>query len=96
MHVYIACFDISDDTLRRRVSRRLEHFGLRIQRSVFEISVRSNDQLKCLQEELAQWLTDEANDEDDLRFYPLCRSCRQQACNHEGERVAQFPAAVVL
>ncbi len=87
------CFDITDDRLRRRVSRRLEHFGPRVQRSVFEIAVNSKEELTALKSELREWMDDE---EDDLRFYPLCKGCRKKACDVHGQRVAEFPAAVVV
>jgi CRISPR-associated protein Cas2 len=92
MQAYVVCFDISDDGLRRQVSRRLEHFGLRVQRSVFEVSLDSNEALAALNAELLEWL--EAG--DDLRFYPLCRACRQKARDAQGNRVAAFPAGVVI
>lgn len=92
MLVYVACFDISDDRLRRQVSRRLEHFGIRVQRSVFEVSVRTQEQLLALQNELREWI----EEDDDLRFYPLCRACRQKSKDIFGQRVAEFPAAVVI
>ncbi len=93
MQTYLACFDISDDRQRRRVGRRLEHFGVRVQRSVFEIAVNSAGELSRLQNELREWLNE---GEDDLRFYPLCKTCRSNARTVEGARVALFPASVVL
>ncbi|WP_456377578.1 CRISPR-associated endonuclease Cas2 [Thiolapillus sp.] len=93
MLAYVACFDISDDAIRRNVSRRLEHFGCRVQRSVFEISVESADELEKLRLELLEWI--DAEEVDDVRFYPLCRECRQKARDVRGRRVAEFPAAVI-
>jgi len=91
MQTYVACFDISDDRIRRSVSRRLEHFGCRVQRSVFEISVDSPKGLEELRQELLGWI----EDEDDVRFYPLCRECRRKSQNAQGMRVAAFPAAII-
>lgn len=96
MLAFVACFDISDDRLRRKVGQRLGHFGVRVQRSVFEIAVNSHDELTALKLEIAAWISDDENDEDNLRFYPLCKACRKKACDHQGERVASFPAAVVM
>ena len=93
MHAYVACFDISDDAIRRSVSRRLEHFGQRVQRSVFEISVESAQELEALREELLELILEEI--EDDIRFYPLCRECRRKARDVRGRRVAAFPSAVI-
>jgi len=92
MHTYLACFDISDDKQRRLVSRRLEHFGLRVQRSVFEVSIKNSNELKALKRELDQWV--EAD--DDIRFYHLCLSCRKKSETSDSERIAQYPLAVVI
>lgn len=92
MHTYLACFDISDDKQRRLVSRRLEHFGLRVQRSVFEVSIKSQYELKKLKDELEQWI----ESEDDIRFYHLCLSCRKKSETTNNERIAQYPLAVVI
>lgn len=94
MLAYVACFDISDDRIRRTVGRRLAHFGCRVQRSVFEISVDSPTELETLRQELLGWIEEE--DEDDIRFYPLCRECRRKAQNAQGMRIAAFPAAVIV
>ena len=45
----LACFDISDDKQRRFISRRLEHFGIRVQYSVFEIRIKHKQELVKLQ-----------------------------------------------
>lgn len=92
MNVFVACFDVTDDRARRRIGDRLEHFGTRVQKSVFEISVRSSAELDALREELQA----ELDDGDDLRFYALCANCRRNSQHADGERVALFPAAIIL
>lgn len=92
MHTYLACFDISDDKQRRNISRRLEHFGLRVQYSVFEISVKNNIELEQLKAELEQWV----DTFDDIRFYHLCSSCRNQSHRLGEKPIAEFPLAVVV
>ena len=94
MLAYVVCFDISDDAIRRAVGRRLEHFGHRVQRSVFEVSVENPGEMGALRQELLAHIEEE--EEDDIRFYPLCRECRRKAVNAQGMRVAEFPAAVVV
>ena len=94
MHAYVVCFDISDDATRRNVGRRLEHFGRRVQRSVFEVSVDNSAEMEALRKELLEQI--EGEEEDDIRFYPLCRQCREKAVNAQGMRVASFPSAVVV
>lgn len=92
MIVYLACFDISDDKARERVGRELLAHGERVQKSVFEIVVRRPEDLRGLCDKLAPLL--EAS--DDLRFYRLCADCRKQSTGIRGERLADFPAAVVV
>jgi len=92
MNLYLACFDITDDGNRTRVGKHLAVYGQRVQRSVFEIAVRNQAELDRLNAEL-QPLLDTG---DDLRFYAICRACRQRSYNHRGERVAYIPAATIL
>ncbi|MGH8557297.1 MAG: CRISPR-associated endonuclease Cas2 [Methylococcales bacterium] len=92
MQTFVACFDITDDRIRRLVSRRLEHFGIRVQRSVFEISVKSPVQLEKLKKELNDWI----EPGDDIRFYNLCLSCRKKSCDCTDKRIAEFPSSVVI
>ena len=93
MHAYVVCFDISDDAIRRNVGRILEHYGCRVQRSVFEVSLDNSGEPDALRRELLELIEEE---EDDIRFYPLCRQCREKAVNARGNRVASFPSAVVV
>lgn len=37
MSLYVAAYDIAEDFRRRRVARILKGYGLRVQRSVFEV-----------------------------------------------------------
>lgn len=92
MHTYLVCFDISHDEQRRKAGILLETYTLRVQRSVFEIAVDSSTQLHTLKHELQPYL--EA--EDDLRFYHLCLSCRQDSFDMNQQRIAQFPTWVVV
>lgn len=92
MQVWLVCFDISDDRRRRRVSKYLQAFGLRVQRSVFEVSLRSPTQLTSLKNQLR----DQLDDSDDLRFYRLCKQCRSKSINLQDGPIADFPLAIVL
>ncbi|HPQ94479.1 MAG: CRISPR-associated endonuclease Cas2 [Thiothrix sp.] len=92
MHTWLVCFDITDDRSRRRVGDLLEAYGLRVQRSVFEISVRSMPELEALRGQLQRWL----EPGDDLRFYHLCAPCRAASMNAGGDRVAEFPLLVLV
>jgi CRISPR-associated protein Cas2 len=92
MQTYLACFDIQDDRNRRQVATLLGKHGLRVQKSVFEISVRSPEQLQKLHMRAQRWL----GEGDDLRFYHLCCECRQKSHAMDARPVADFPLAVML
>ncbi len=92
MHAYLACFDISDDRKRAHAAKHLERHGERVQKSVFEISVRNAEELQQLQETLQEFV----EHGDDLRFYFLCHACREKSQDIDGERIARYPAAVVI
>lgn len=72
---YLICYDIISDRRRDRVSRLLEGYGLRIQKSVFEC-VLTTDQYELLQQRLQtkRYLNPQ---EDQIRFYPMSPRHRQ-------------------
>jgi CRISPR-associated protein Cas2 len=92
MIVYLVCYDIKDDGIRTAVARVLETFGDRVQRSVFEVSVRSEANLR----ELVERLKTAVEDESDIRLYRLCKNCREASRTIEGEAVAVFPATIIV
>lgn len=92
MHVYLACFDISDDRTRYKVVKRLGSFGNRVQKSVFEISVKTQSQLARLQSELDEWL----EPDDKVYFYHLCYHCRKKSVDSQNTILAQLPAVVIV
>ncbi|MEZ5591825.1 MAG: CRISPR-associated endonuclease Cas2 [Gammaproteobacteria bacterium] len=90
--VYLVCYDITDDAIRLGVARILSEYGDRVQRSVFEVRVRSEADLYGLIERLK----DTAEDDCDVRMYRLCRNCRQTSQTLTGEAVAVFPATIIV
>lgn len=89
---YLACFDITDDKNRTKLGNKLGAFGNRVQYSVFEISVKTPKEFEQLAEELKQWL----EEGDSLRFYHLCQRCREKSQDQSGDRIAYFPAGLVI
>jgi CRISPR-associated protein Cas2 len=71
---YLICYDIVKDSRRNKVSRLLEGYGLRVQKSVFEC-VLDDRQFESLQKKLLKSLNKR---EDQLRFYPLSSRCRSK------------------
>lgn len=71
---YLVCYDIVKDSRRNRVSKLLEAYGCRIQKSVFEILV-DKVQYKKLKYRLERMLNLE---EDQLRFYSIPEYSRRK------------------
>jgi len=66
--MFVVCFDVCDDKRLRRIARELGNFGVRVQKSVFECHL-DDSELTDLQQRLAQLLDEQ---EDNVRYYPLC------------------------
>ena len=92
MTVYLACYDITDNSIRTAIARVLEEYGDRVQRSVFEIVLRSDSELA----EVLERLRTEAEDELNIRLYRLCKSCRAVSHTLEGDAVALFPSTIIV
>ena len=92
MKCYLACFDISDDRLRRRVGKLLGHYGERVQYSVFEVAFNRPSDLETLRERIKPML----EDGDDLRFYYLNSEARRYSHDCHQQPVADFPGAIIL
>jgi len=71
---YLICYDITDDRRRTKVSKLLEAFGMRVQKSVFE-AVLNQNQYDKLHKKLSNLLDEK---QDQLRFYPLPANSRYQ------------------
>jgi CRISPR-associated protein Cas2 len=92
MRIYLVCYDITDDDTRLAVSKILGEYGERVQRSVFEVAVRSETELERLRARLEEAL----GDTPELRFYPLCGRCRKESYTLVGERIAVFPSTIIV
>ena len=88
----VVSYDIPDDRRRNRVCKLLKDYGERVQYSVFECMLRPGD-LKRLRERLKPLLVLE---EDDVRFYRLCESCRRKATVWGRKKRRRWEAAVVV
>jgi len=92
MHVYLACFDISSNRIRYRVVKKLGHYGNRVQKSVFEITLKNKQELAVIQREMAELL----DVGDRLYFYHLCQNCREKSVDVDNNPVAQYPAVLII
>ena len=73
---YVAVFDIPDDHTRKKVGDAMESYGIRVQRSVFELRFKTHAHFQRLQQEILQLIDQEA---DSVRFYAQCENCAQKA-----------------
>ena len=78
---YIFCYDITDNRRRNQISKALEQFGLRVQKSIFQcdISLEKAHEIKSTLLEIM------IEKEDSLLFYPVCDDCLGKA-HMMGER----------
>ena len=71
----VVAYDITNDTRRRKVSETLENYGTRVQESVFECHL-TTAQLSELRGEITKLIKSE---EDNVRYYRVCRDCLAQS-----------------
>ncbi len=71
---YAIAYDISDDKRRRHVVKILMGVAYRVQKSVFE-GILSSDEIKEITTKLADIINPK---QDSVRFYPLCESCNSK------------------
>lgn len=64
---YLVCYDIVSNTRRNKVSKLLEAYGLRVQKSVFEC-ILDEKQYQALSKLLMRLVNKK---EDQIRFYPM-------------------------
>jgi CRISPR-associated protein Cas2 len=96
MKHYLICFDIQDDRTRRRLSRLLEKYGLRVQGSVFECSFKTPERKKKLQQRIKQILNESKQEETNVRFYNLNKDTIKHSHDINNNPIAQLPAIMVL
>lgn len=94
--IYLVCFDIENDRIRRRIGNALLAYGQRVQYSVFELGFKNERQLIELKQQLAEIMQDSKTSSDDIRFYYLNRTTLARSATLEDEPVGQFPSAIIL
>ncbi len=68
---FVVSYDITDNRKRKKIADILDEYGHRVQYSVFEITVPSNDFSK-LRSRLIKHLRQST---DTIRYYSLCQKC---------------------
>jgi CRISPR-associated protein Cas2 len=69
--IYLIAYDITDDSLRNKVQKYLSGWGRRVQKSVFECDLNS-DELKQVASHLKNIIKQET---DRCHIYRLCAEC---------------------
>jgi CRISPR-associated protein Cas2 len=89
---YLFAYDISDARRRKEVSKTLERFGLRVQKSFFQCDVPSS-----MAEEIKRVLLAIIDEkEDSLALYPLCSDCLRGARTHGTGALAEEVSFEIL
>lgn len=93
----IVCYDVNTETREgrrrlRRVAKRCESMGQRVQKSVFECQV-DRAQFEMLERDLVAEIK---NDEDNLRFYRIAELKGYEVREHGRFRATDFDAPLVL
>ncbi len=76
-HWHLISYDVRDPKRLKKVAKKLESYGTRIQYSVFRVRV-DNQSLEKLHWELNQILSEE----DNLLVIPLCSGCASKIPEH--------------
>ncbi|MBQ0724753.1 MAG: CRISPR-associated endonuclease Cas2 [Cycloclasticus sp.] len=92
MKHYLVCYDISDNKNRLKLSKLLRFYGVRVQKSVFEIGIRNNNQLEQLKNRAKNYL----EEFDSLLFYRLNHASRQSSHDCNNQRIAYFPSIIQI
>ena len=80
--LWVIAYDICEDTTRRHIHDLLQNHGQWVQYSVFECWL-GKKMFQGLRKEVQQPL----QEDDQVRWYPLCQGCRQQVqWQGKGER----------
>lgn len=88
----VISYDIKDDKRRSRIFKTLKNFGQWMQYSVFECEVDKMNFLK-LKDRLDHLI--DAEEDDSVRFYFLCESCKRQVERVGGEKPREEGAVIV-
>ncbi|MGH7857540.1 MAG: CRISPR-associated endonuclease Cas2 [Candidatus Binatia bacterium] len=71
----VIAFDIVDDRIRYRTVQALREYSVRVQKSVFEAAMLSPTNFQRLRQDVEQIIDLRL---DHVRYYFLCRSCRDR------------------
>lgn len=74
----VVSYDITDDAVRRQVVKVCETFGQRIQKSVFECALSTEQLQEMIRQLDIARKSENATSTDSIRIYRLCAECSIQ------------------
>jgi CRISPR-associated protein Cas2 len=89
---FVIAYDMTDNRRRAKLARLLESLGFRVQGSVFEGYLSSNEVDRMLKKALK--LIDP--NEDSIRVYPICKDCREKMTILGQGEVIRPPGLVII
>ena len=92
MSEFLVVYDIADPRRLRRIAKKVEKFGVRVQKSVFECFLDPRGRRELEAE--SRNIMDEA--EDSMRIYPLLAKSREKQCILGNGVMLDFSVAVVV
>jgi CRISPR-associated protein Cas2 len=89
---YVLAYDIAEDRRRQKIAKLCESVAERVQGSVFE-GYFTEDELQKLLKQVKRVFEME---EDRLRIYVLCASCREKSETHGQGSVTPPPGVIIV
>ena len=88
----VVVYDISNDRRRTRLHKRLQDYGTPVQFSVFECQV-SKSEYQEMQKAIRKVIKPRL---DHIRYYVICKTCRERIEVTGGHEVTKKPAVIVV
>lgn len=85
-------YDISDNKRRNKICNTLKNYGTRVQFSVFECLLENKNFMR-LKTKLLKLIKE---DEDKLRIYQLCESCKSNILTYGSVKVTEDEEVYVV
>ena len=73
--IYMVCYDVSHHKRLHKLARKLEQYGIRVQKSFFQCEME-DDKMESMKRELLNIIS---RKHDSLFIYPLCQKCSREA-----------------
>lgn len=90
--MFIITYDITKNKIRRKVSKILEDYGVRVQYSVFESDMNEKELNKVIV--YLKKIIDTTT--DNIKFYDLCGKCETKTLSIGLDKTYKLPDALVI